>query len=312
MHLSVEADTPAQVLLDYLQERDLALPASYLTRALAVLVHTLMDTEVESLVEAGHYERHAARRTYRNGYRHRFWQTAAGEVSLHIPRLRRGSYYPHFITHPQFEQALIALALHAYIQVPDAAELHSYCEAAGLDSLSRRDVERLHFHLQDFVHQYQQRHLPDIYTCLFVDMLPLTLTLHGHPRQRQLVLLLGLREDGSTELLAHEITAAVDDVFWSAFLRRVERRGLRQVQWAVGRPFRGLRSALLRVWDGVHWQQGQPATWSGRPQHQGLVDAVSRLLLAQEENHYGPYMLHGLNHTLPDMLFMPAALRAAA
>ena len=46
---------------------------------------------------AGHGERSPERLVQRNGYRDRDWQTRVGTVEQHIPKLRRGSYYPAFL-----------------------------------------------------------------------------------------------------------------------------------------------------------------------------------------------------------------------
>ena len=45
------------------------------------------------LTGAAHGERRADRINHRNGYRERNWETRAGTVELHIPKLRKGSYF---------------------------------------------------------------------------------------------------------------------------------------------------------------------------------------------------------------------------
>lgn len=48
----------------------------------------LMDLEVGALTGAGYGEKSSDRLAQRNGYRERDWETRAGTVELHIPRLR--------------------------------------------------------------------------------------------------------------------------------------------------------------------------------------------------------------------------------
>ena len=57
----------------------------------------LMELEVQGLTGASYGERAADRLVQRNGYRDRAWETRAGTVELHIPRLRKGSYFPGFL-----------------------------------------------------------------------------------------------------------------------------------------------------------------------------------------------------------------------
>jgi putative transposase len=56
-----------------------------------------MALEVEGLCGAGHGERTPARMNQRNGFRDRVWDTRAGSIELHIPKLRKGSYFSGFL-----------------------------------------------------------------------------------------------------------------------------------------------------------------------------------------------------------------------
>jgi putative transposase len=57
----------------------------------------LMELEVEQKVGAGPHERTDDRTTHRNGYRDRTLETRIGSLSLRIPKLRSGSYFPSFL-----------------------------------------------------------------------------------------------------------------------------------------------------------------------------------------------------------------------
>jgi len=57
----------------------------------------LMDVEVSALCGAGHGQRTPLRENQRNGYRGRRWDTRAGSISLNIPKLRKGPYFPAFL-----------------------------------------------------------------------------------------------------------------------------------------------------------------------------------------------------------------------
>jgi putative transposase len=67
-------------------------------------------------VGAEHGERTPQRRTHRNGYRPRAWETQVGQIELAIHRLRRGSCFPSFLG-PRWraEQALVAVVQEAYV-----------------------------------------------------------------------------------------------------------------------------------------------------------------------------------------------------
>src|SRR5260221_14481130 len=67
-------------------------------RAVAeAVLQILMEADVEGLIGAGRHERTGDRLNYRNGYRDRSLDTRLGPLSLRIPKLRQGSYFPPFL-----------------------------------------------------------------------------------------------------------------------------------------------------------------------------------------------------------------------
>jgi putative transposase len=74
-------------LLEKIAETDL------LCEMIGFVAERLMELEVQGLTGAGYGERMADRLTQRDGYRDRIWETAPGAVELHIPKLRKGSYF---------------------------------------------------------------------------------------------------------------------------------------------------------------------------------------------------------------------------
>jgi putative transposase len=61
--------------------------SNFLLEMIGFAPQRLMELEVESLTEAVHNSRIAARLTHRNGYRSREWDSRAGTVEVHSQRL---------------------------------------------------------------------------------------------------------------------------------------------------------------------------------------------------------------------------------
>jgi transposase-like protein len=59
-----------------------------------------METEVEARTGAAKAARTPMREVQRNGYGDRDWDTRAGRITLEIPKLRQGSYFPSFLGVP--------------------------------------------------------------------------------------------------------------------------------------------------------------------------------------------------------------------
>ena len=62
--------------------------------ALGLVLQALIDAEATQQIGADRYQRSASRTTHRNGSRARLLSTNAGDVELHIPKLREGSFFP--------------------------------------------------------------------------------------------------------------------------------------------------------------------------------------------------------------------------
>ena len=62
-------------------------------------------------------ERSDERMNTRNGYRRREWDTRAGSVSLAIPKLRQGSYFPDWLLERRrrAEAALVTVVATSYL-----------------------------------------------------------------------------------------------------------------------------------------------------------------------------------------------------
>jgi hypothetical protein len=90
---------------------DVTANVDFVREGLRLLVQVFIELELSDVIEASPHERSSNRRSYRNGYRRRTWMTSLGELTLEIPKLRKGTYYPAFFdTFRQSEAYLIESA----------------------------------------------------------------------------------------------------------------------------------------------------------------------------------------------------------
>ena len=61
------------------------------------ILQQLIEAEATAVIGAGPHERSETRTTQRNGHRPKLVSTAAGDVELAIPKLRRGSFFPSLL-----------------------------------------------------------------------------------------------------------------------------------------------------------------------------------------------------------------------
>src|SRR4026209_412926 len=100
-------------LVELLQKSE---DADFLRFVAEAVLQLLMEADVEGLVGAARHERSAERLNYPNGYGARTFETRLGPLSLRIPKLRQGSYFPPFLEpRKAAEKALVAVIQEAWI-----------------------------------------------------------------------------------------------------------------------------------------------------------------------------------------------------
>src|SRR5438270_2816751 len=194
--------------------------ADFLREMIGFAATRLMELEVAGLTGAGYGEKAAERLAQRNGYRDRDWQTRAGTVELRIPKLRKGSYFPGFLEPRRMaEKALTAVVQEAYVQGVSTRSVDDLVQAMGMSGISKSQVSRLCAEIDDKVKAF-----------------------------------LGRPIEGRREVLGMDIGPSEAETFWTAFLRKLARRGLRGVKLVVSDAHEGIKATVAKVLN-ASWQR---------------------------------------------------------
>jgi putative transposase len=115
----------------------------FLRSVAEAVLQILIEADVEGLIGAGRHERTGERLNYRNGYRDRSLDTRLGSLSLRIPKLRQGSYFPPFLEpRKTAEKALVMVIQEAWIGAsqPDASTSWFRRWVSTASSVARRHL----------------------------------------------------------------------------------------------------------------------------------------------------------------------------
>jgi len=128
-------------LMEALQKAD---EGNFLRALAEPVLQILMEADVEGVIGAGKYERSGERTTWRNGYRERTLDTRLGPLSLKIPKLRTGSYFPPFLeARKTAERALVAVIQEAWVAGVSTRRVDDLVQAMGLTGISQGQVSKL-------------------------------------------------------------------------------------------------------------------------------------------------------------------------
>src|SRR3954467_7055314 len=235
--------------------------------------------------------------TERNGARDRTLSTQAGDVSLRIPKLRQGAFFP-VILEPRrrIDQALHAVVMEAYVHGVSTRSVDDLVQALGIDTgISKSEVSRICAGLDEAVTAFRARTLGHTsFPYVYLDATYLhvregaSADLAGQVVSKAVVVATGITASGGREVLGLAVGDSEEETFWRAFLTDLKTRGLTGVKLVISDKHAGLVAALRRCFQGaahqrcrVHFARNLLALIP--KSHKDMVAALFRTIFAQPD-----------------------------
>jgi putative transposase len=229
--------------------------ADLLREMIGFTAQRLMELEVEGKTGVSYGEKSAERLVQRNGYRDRLWETRAGTVELRIPKLRKGSYFPAFLEPRRLaEKALTAVVQEAYVHGVSTRSVDDLVKAMGMSGISKSQVSRLCEEIDEKVKAFLSRPLEGDWPYLWIDATYLKVRQSGRIVSVAVIIAVGVNGDGRREVLGMDIGPSEAEPFWTEFLRKLARRGLRGVKLVISDAHEGIKAAIAKVLH-ASWQR---------------------------------------------------------
>ncbi|MDY0173301.1 MAG: transposase [Candidatus Cloacimonadaceae bacterium] len=143
-----------------------------LVKVLEFGIQRFIDAELSDRLGVEPYERSEDRDNYRNGYRQRKQpvSTAIGPVSVKIPKLRKGSFYPSVLEHYQrIDRAMISIITGAYFNGVSTRKMNNLFFDMGLADIDRSLVSRCASQIDEEVQIWRDRELDQRYAYVWID-----------------------------------------------------------------------------------------------------------------------------------------------
>ena len=218
------------------------------------LLASLQKSILERILEAeltdhlGYCKHEAAGRgsgNSRNGHGSKRVLTGKGSLRLEVPRDRNGSFEPQFVAKrqtrlPGFDEEVISL----YARGLTLRDIRAHLQQRYQVSVSPDLISRVTDAVNEEVKQWQQLPLDPLYPVLFFDALRVRIRDEGSVRNKAVYLALGIRMDGTKQVLGLWIEQNEGARFWLKVMNELKGRGMQDCLIAVVDGLKGFPQAI--------------------------------------------------------------------
>ena len=215
-------------------------PQGLLDQLKKALAERALNAEMEH-----HLASEAGAGTSRNGYGRKTVMTDSGPLPLDIPRDRDASFEPRLVAKHQrrlsgFDDRVISM----YARGMSTREIVGYLSDFYGTEVSADLVSTVTDAVLDEVAVWQARPLEPLYPVVFFDALRVKVRDEGTVRNKAVYLGLGVRPDGTKEILGLWIEQTEGARFWLRVFNELRNRGVHDVLIAVVDGLKGFPEAI--------------------------------------------------------------------
>ncbi len=116
-----------------------------------------------------------------------------------------------------------------------------------MDGISKSQVSRLCEELDEKVHAFLDRPIEGDWPYLWIDATYVKVRQNGRIVSVAVIIAVGVNSDGRREVLGMDIGPSEAEPFWTAFLRKLTRRGLRGVKLVISDAHEGIKAAVSKL-----------------------------------------------------------------
>jgi putative transposase len=184
----------------------------------------------------------------RNGYGRKTVMTDTGKLAIDVPRDRQASFEPQLIAKhqrrfPGFDDKIVSMYARGMSTREIAGHLH---ELYGIE-VSADLISTVTDAVLDEVATWQQRPLDPVYPLVFFDAIRVKIRDEGIVRNKAIHIALGVRADGTKEVLGLWLEQNEGAKFWLRVMNELRNRGTEDILLAVVDGLKGFPDAITAV-----------------------------------------------------------------
>src|SRR5918911_1444956 len=209
------------------------------------LAERALNAELDHHLEGGEPD---GRANGRNGYGSKTVLTGTGKLDLQVPRDRLSTFDPQLIAKyqrrfPGFDDKIVSM----YARGMSTREIVGHLRELYGVEVSPDLVSAVTDAVLDEIAAWQARPLEPVYPLLFLDALRVKVRDEGSVRNKAVHIALGVRADGTKEILGLWLEQNESAKFWLRVMNELKNRGVEDVLIAVVDGLKGFPEAIAAV-----------------------------------------------------------------
>lgn len=184
----------------------------------------------------------------RNGKDKKTVKSESGELTLHVPRDRNGTFEPVLVPKRKrrignFDDLIISL----YTRGMTTTEIQEHVQEIYGVALSIELISSITDAVMDEVKAWQARPLNAVYPIVYLDAIVVKARANGHVGKRVIYLVVGVNLDGYKEILGFWACESEGAKFWTGVLNDLRNRGVQDILIACVDGLKGFPEAIQAV-----------------------------------------------------------------
>jgi putative transposase len=193
----------------------------------------------------------------RNGYSEKTMKTSFGDVTVDVPRDRKGEFNPQLVKKNQttisgdIEEKIISM----YAKGMTTADIETHIkDIYGLD-VSDSTISRITDKILPIVKEWQQRPLERIYAVVFMDAIHYHVRSEGQIVKKAVYIAIGVQMDGKRDVLGMWVGENESSKYWLGILNGLRNRGVDDILIICVDGLKGFPEAINAIYPKTEIQQ---------------------------------------------------------
>lgn len=222
---------------------------------LETAVNTLLQTELTAFLDYEKYDRIGFNSgNSRNGAYARTLHTEYGDLELSMPRDRNGEFNQQTVApYKRSNDTLEAFVIHMFQKGVTMSEISDLIEKMYGHHYTSQTISNMTKVMSEQVEAFKSRPLEQRYACVYLDATYIALK-RDTVSKEAVYITIGIREDGSKEVLAYTVAPTESAFVWEEVLLDLKERGIEEVLLFISDGLKGITDRIFSVFPDAQYQ----------------------------------------------------------